>query len=183
MPFASASCAASARSRCSTSPCTSGFSCAATVRSRSASSVRREICHAIVNALDSKGDFVLAANEDCDERFKHELMELVGELAEERAGSHINIRVRFSTGKSGTMPSVVPTDLPDPARGRRKRVIPTCRRGRPAATGQIQGIDRDVSAQRARERREQARRCPRGAPRRRRGPRSSATARAGGARR
>ena len=79
-------------------------------------SVRREICHAIVNALDSKGDFVLAANEDCDERFKHELMELVGELAEERAGSHINIRVRFSTGKSGTMPSVVPTSFPTPAR-------------------------------------------------------------------
>ena len=77
-------------------------------------SVRREICHAIVNALDSKGDFVLAANEDCDERFKHELMELVGELAEERAGSHINIRVRFSTGKSGTMPSVVPTVFPTP---------------------------------------------------------------------
>lgn len=70
--------------------------------------VRREICRAIVNALDSKGDFVLAANEDCDERFKHELLDLVGELAEERAGSHINIRVRFSTGRSGTMPSVVP---------------------------------------------------------------------------
>jgi hypothetical protein len=78
------------------------------------SSVRREICHAIVNALDSKGDFVLAANEDCDERFKHELMELVGELAEERAGSHINIRVRFSTGKSGTMPSVVPATFAPP---------------------------------------------------------------------
>jgi hypothetical protein len=70
--------------------------------------VRREICRTIVNALDSKGDFVLAANEDCDERFKHELLDLVGELAEERAGSHINVRVRFSTGKSGTMPSVVP---------------------------------------------------------------------------
>ena len=69
---------------------------------------RREICRAVVNALDSKGDFVLAANEDCDERFKHELMALVGELAEERKGSHINVRVRFSTGKSGTMPSVVP---------------------------------------------------------------------------
>jgi hypothetical protein len=70
--------------------------------------VRREISRAIVNSLDSTGEFVLAANEDCDARFKHELMELVGELAEERAGSHINVRVRFSTGKSGTMPSVVP---------------------------------------------------------------------------
>ena len=70
--------------------------------------VRREICRTVVNALDSTGDFVLAANEDCDDGFKHELMELVGELCEERAGSHVNVRVRFSTGKSGTMPSVVP---------------------------------------------------------------------------
>jgi hypothetical protein len=54
---------------------------------------------------------VLAANEDCDERFKHELLELVGELCEERPGSRVNIRVRFSTGRSGTMPSVVPTTI------------------------------------------------------------------------
>jgi hypothetical protein len=74
--------------------------------------VRREICRAVVNALDSKGDFVLAANEDCEHGFKHELMELVGELAEERAGSHVNVRLRFSTGKSGTMPSVVPATFP-----------------------------------------------------------------------
>jgi hypothetical protein len=71
--------------------------------------VRREICSAIVNALDSSGDFVLAANEDCDERFKHELLSLAGELCEERAGTRVNVRVRFSTGRSGTMPSVVPT--------------------------------------------------------------------------
>jgi hypothetical protein len=70
--------------------------------------VRREICSAIVNALDSTGDFVLAANEDCDERFKHQLLSLAGELCEERAGTRVNVRVRFSTGKSGTMPSVVP---------------------------------------------------------------------------
>jgi len=76
--------------------------------------VRREMCRAIVNSLDSTGDFVLAANEDCDARFKHELMELVGELAEERAGSHINVRVRFSTSKSGTMPSVVPVSYEQP---------------------------------------------------------------------
>jgi hypothetical protein len=74
--------------------------------------VRWEICRAIVNALDSKGDVVLAASEDCDARLKHELMELAGELAEERAGSHINVRVRFSTGKSGTMPSVIPATFP-----------------------------------------------------------------------
>ena len=72
------------------------------------SAVRREICRTIVNVLDSKGDFVLAANEDCDERFKHELLSLAGELCEEGAGTHVNVRVRFSTGKSGTMPSVVP---------------------------------------------------------------------------
>ena len=75
------------------------------------SAVRREICRAIVNALDGRGDFVLAANEDCDEAFKHELLELVGELCEERPGSRVHIRVRFSTGRSGTMPSVVPTTL------------------------------------------------------------------------
>ncbi len=78
--------------------------------------VRHEICRVVVNALDSKGDFVLAANEDCDERFKHELLALVGELCEERPGSHVNIRVRFSTGKSGTMPSVVPTTIPQSER-------------------------------------------------------------------
>lgn len=75
------------------------------------SAVRRQIGRAIVNALDTTGDFVLAANEDCDERFKHELLSLAGELCEERAGTHINVRVRFSTGKSGTMPSVVPATL------------------------------------------------------------------------
>ena len=76
------------------------------------SAVRREICRAVVHALDGRGDFVLAANEDCDEAFKHELLELVGELCEERPGSRVHIRVRFSTGRSGTMPSVVPTTMP-----------------------------------------------------------------------
>jgi hypothetical protein len=74
--------------------------------------VRRAICRAVVNALDSTGDFVLAANEDCDERFKHELLSLAGELCEERAGTRVNVRVRFSTGRSGTMPSVVPVGPP-----------------------------------------------------------------------
>jgi len=72
------------------------------------SAVRREICRAVVNSLDPTGDLVLAANEDCEERFKHELLALAGELCEERAGSRVNVRVRFSTGKSGTMPSVLP---------------------------------------------------------------------------
>jgi hypothetical protein len=75
------------------------------------SAVRRQIGRAMVNALDPSGDFVLAANEDCDERFKHELLSLAGELCEERAGTHINVRVRFATGKSGTMPSVVPATI------------------------------------------------------------------------
>ena len=72
--------------------------------------VRWEICRAIVNALDSKGDVVLAADEDCDARLKHELMELAGELAEERAGSHINVRV----------PRGAEHGRPAPAAGRRQ---------------------------------------------------------------
>ena len=77
---------------------------------------RRAICRAIAQVLCVRGELVLAAIEDTTPAFKQELFELAGELCEEFADRHVNVRVRFSTAKSGMMPSVLPAimgELPD----------------------------------------------------------------------
>jgi hypothetical protein len=72
------------------------------------SDTRRAICRAIAAVLSARGDLVLAAIEDTTPAFKQELFELAGELCEEFAHQHVNVRVRFSKAKSGMMPSVFP---------------------------------------------------------------------------
>lgn len=67
---------------------------------------RESICHALSAALGG-GDLVLAATDDT-EPFKQELFALAGRLCEAPHASRVNVRVRFSSSESGTMPSVVP---------------------------------------------------------------------------
>ncbi len=74
--------------------------------------VRNEVSCAIVAALHGSGDLVLAAIEG-SEAFQQELFVLAGALCEDPFVSRVNVRVRFGTTQSGTMPSVVPQQDPD----------------------------------------------------------------------
>jgi hypothetical protein len=69
---------------------------------------------ALVRALDG-GDLVLAATDDT-EAFKQELFALAGRLCETPRGARVNVRVRFSSSESGTMPSVMPVTPPSTRR-------------------------------------------------------------------
>lgn len=75
---------------------------------------RERVCHALADAL-AGGDLVLAANDDA-EPFKQELFALAGRLCEAPQRARVNVRVRFSTSESGTMPSVVPLNPPSTRR-------------------------------------------------------------------
>jgi hypothetical protein len=68
---------------------------------------RRRVAHAIVEALRGSGDLVLAAIEGT-EAFQQELFVLAGDLCEDLTVPRVNVRVRFGTSQSGTMPSVLP---------------------------------------------------------------------------
>jgi len=71
---------------------------------------RELVCGALAVALDG-GDLVLAATDDA-EPFKQELFALAGRLCEAPRTSRVNVRVRFSSSESGTMPSVMPVGKP-----------------------------------------------------------------------
>lgn len=71
---------------------------------------RDGICGALVTAL-REGDLVLAASDDA-KTFKQELFGLAGRLCVGPNASRVNVRVRFSSSESGTMPSVVPVSVP-----------------------------------------------------------------------
>ena len=75
---------------------------------------RERVCSALALALDG-GDLVLAATDDA-EPFKQELFALAGRLCEAPRTSRVNVRVRFSTSESGTMPSVMPVAQPSSTR-------------------------------------------------------------------
>jgi hypothetical protein len=68
---------------------------------------RRRVAQAIVQALHGSGDLVLAAIEGT-EAFQQELFVLAGDLCEDQSVPRVNVRVRFGTSQSGTMPSVIP---------------------------------------------------------------------------
>jgi len=80
----------------------------------SARAARESVCQALTRALDG-GDLVLAATDDA-EAFKQELFALAGRLCEGPRGKRVNVRVRFSSSESGTMPSVVPLSPPSTRR-------------------------------------------------------------------
>jgi hypothetical protein len=71
---------------------------------------RRRVAHAIVEALHGSGDLVLAAIEGT-EAFQQELFVLAGDLCEDQSVARVNVRVRFGTSQSGTMPSVLPVGM------------------------------------------------------------------------
>jgi len=71
---------------------------------------REDVCRALAAALGD-GDLVIAATDDT-EPFKQELFALAGRLCEGPNASRVNVRVRFSSSESGTMPSVAPTAVP-----------------------------------------------------------------------
>jgi len=80
----------------------------------SARVAREIVCQALTRALDG-GDLVLAATDDA-EAFKQELFGLAGRLCETPRGKRVNVRVRFSSSESGTMPSVMPVAPPSTRR-------------------------------------------------------------------
>jgi hypothetical protein len=73
-------------------------------------SARESVCHALADALGG-GELVIAATDDA-EPFKQELFALAGAVCERPNGIRVNVRVRFSSSDSGTMPSVLPTTGP-----------------------------------------------------------------------
>jgi len=83
--------------------------CAETAREE-ARVARESVCRSLAAALGD-GDLVLAATDDA-EPFKQELFALAGRLCEGPNVSRVNVRVRFSSSESGTMPSVVPSSMP-----------------------------------------------------------------------
>jgi hypothetical protein len=75
---------------------------------------RERVCEALALALEG-GDLVIAATDDA-EPFKQELFALAGRLCEAPHASRVNVRVRFSSSESGTMPSVMPVAQPSSTR-------------------------------------------------------------------
>jgi hypothetical protein len=70
--------------------------------------LRRSVARALLKAMGSSHEAELVLGGDGEELdvSRHELFALAGTLCEELGGTHINVRVRFSSGKSGVMRTV-----------------------------------------------------------------------------
>jgi hypothetical protein len=66
---------------------------------------RRNIARALLKAMGAahEAELVLAGDGQELDVARHELFALAGSLCEELGGTHINVRVRFTNGKSGVM--------------------------------------------------------------------------------
>jgi hypothetical protein len=72
--------------------------------------LRQNVARALVEAMGShEGELVLAGHSDELSQSRHELFALAGNLADELRGKRVNVRVRFSTAKSGVMAVVTPS--------------------------------------------------------------------------
>ena len=71
-------------------------------------SLRQNVARALLKAMGTahEAELVLAGDSEELGASRHELFELAGSLCEELCGSRVNVRVRFSSGKSGIMRSV-----------------------------------------------------------------------------
>jgi len=71
-------------------------------------SLREGVARALLKAMGTaqEAELVLAGDGEEVGASRHELFALAGRLCEELGGAHINIRVRFSSGRSGVMRSV-----------------------------------------------------------------------------
>jgi len=70
--------------------------------------LREAVARAILKAMGSsnEAELVIAGDVQADSPSRHELFALAGGLCEELGGTGVNVRVRFTTGRSGMMRSV-----------------------------------------------------------------------------
>lgn len=70
--------------------------------------LRQNVARALVTAMDKthEAELVLAGDGEELEASRHELFALAGSLCEELGGAHINVRVRFTHGRSGVIQAV-----------------------------------------------------------------------------
>jgi hypothetical protein len=70
--------------------------------------LRQNVARALLQAMGTthEAELVIAGNSEEIDQSRHELFALAGILCEELAGARVNVRVRFSSGKSGVMRSV-----------------------------------------------------------------------------
>lgn len=71
---------------------------------------RQTIARALIQAMPvgQEAELVLAGDGEELEAARHDLIALAGALCEELGGRHVNVRVRFASGKSGVRRSVTP---------------------------------------------------------------------------
>ncbi len=73
--------------------------------------LRQGVARALVEAMgsDHEGELVLAGDSDELSQSRHQLFALAGSLCDELRGKGINVRVRFTSTKSGVMRTVTPS--------------------------------------------------------------------------
>jgi hypothetical protein len=73
--------------------------------------LRQHVARALLKAMGTahEAELVLAGDSEELGESRHELFELAGILCEELGGTHVNVRVRFSNGRSGVMRAVSPS--------------------------------------------------------------------------
>ena len=73
--------------------------------------LRQNVARALLTAMGStnEGELVLAGDSEELGASRHDLFALAGILCQELGGARINVRVRFSGGKSGVMRTVSPS--------------------------------------------------------------------------
>ncbi len=78
--------------------------------------LRETVARAILAAMgtNAEADLVIAGDGQGGDPTRHDLFALVGVLCEELGGTKINVRVRFTSSKSGVMRAVAPAG-PDEA--------------------------------------------------------------------
>jgi hypothetical protein len=78
--------------------------------------LRQNVAQALLKAMGKvvEGELVLAGDSDELNQSRHELFALAGELCKELGGRRINVRVRFTSAKSGVMRSIT-ASAPDSA--------------------------------------------------------------------
>jgi hypothetical protein len=72
---------------------------------------RKNIAWALLKAMGAahEAELVLAGDGQESDGSRHELFALAGTLCEELGGTHVNVRVRFTHGKSGVMRAITPS--------------------------------------------------------------------------
>jgi hypothetical protein len=91
-------------------------------RGHDRSALRQNVARALLKAMGTAQEAELVLSGDAEEldASRHELIALAGTLCEELTGARINVRVRFSNGRSGVMRSVTsssPELLPVASKG------------------------------------------------------------------